>query len=545
MKAWWSGEHEAYWKDGITRLAFLAEDSSFIKKSKKWIYEIIDNRDESGYIGVYADGPATDITVRFNHRAENGELWTQSRIFMAMLSYYEFTKDKVVLDAVEKATKLTISKYQIKNPFHSEGGGIAHGIGFFESLEALYRITSDSTYSNFAKKLYGYWNDGADTRFADDLILKHLLDDSHLWDDHGAHTAEGIFVPFWIAALNQDPTYQKAADAATRKLAFHSTPSEVLVCDEFVDHREGSPDEAYEYCYMAEVVNPMNKIISITGDISYADKLETMVFNAAQGARLPILTALSYCTIDNRFTIDNVDNDGRYRYAVTHNNAACCVLNGGRLMPYYATSMWLETIDNSGVVAMLYGPSEFSTEINNIKVHINENTSYPFSDRIEFEISPESPVEFSLTLRKPHGVETFNLKKIDGAKITELEDRIVIENKWKAGDKVEITFNFEVQKHTQAESKTVSGNGMYLKRGALIYALPFSYTMKKTPMKDRDERFYQYVVTNNDTEWDYYCDSNTEFIFNTISNTNTLYPWDEPLVELNGTLVDSKGEKRT
>jgi len=111
-KEWWSGEHEGYWKDGVIRMAFLTNNKPYTEKAKSWVEEIISKAGKEGYIGIYKD--CEKPGCRFLHTKGNGELWTTSRIVMALLAYYEFTDDKKVLDATEKAVKLVMQKYSNK-----------------------------------------------------------------------------------------------------------------------------------------------------------------------------------------------------------------------------------------------------------------------------------------------------------------------------------------------------------------------------------------------------------------------------------------------
>jgi uncharacterized protein len=130
--AWWAGEHEGYWKDAIVRLAFLTDHKPFQNRTKKWMEDIIATaKKNSGYIGIYRP------ESRFPREGTDGELWTQSRIFQAMLAYYEFTGDKEVLAAVEKAVSLTLNTYRYEigtyfgRPGTEDHGGVSHGIGFW------------------------------------------------------------------------------------------------------------------------------------------------------------------------------------------------------------------------------------------------------------------------------------------------------------------------------------------------------------------------------------------------------------------------------
>src|SRR6056297_2825186 len=209
VKEWWSGEHEGYWKDAVIRMAFLTGNEEYIKQAKKWIDDIIENTGEDGYIGIYEN--CDEPTCRFNHKKGNGELWATSRILMAILAYYEYTGEHKALSAAEKAAKLIIHEYQDKNYFSktSKGGGVSHGIGFFENLEWLYRITGDDIYLQAAIKLYSDFNK-VDVR-DDDLQTSNLLKEDLLFKSHGAHTAEGLFVPQMIASLKKEEKYDEAA----------------------------------------------------------------------------------------------------------------------------------------------------------------------------------------------------------------------------------------------------------------------------------------------------------------------------------------------
>ncbi|MFO7864400.1 MAG: glycoside hydrolase family 127 protein [Salinivirgaceae bacterium] len=450
-KEWWSGEHEGYWKDAIVRMAFLTNDSSYIEKAHQWMDTIIMNTGADGYIGIYENCEAPGC--RFKHVHGNGELWTTSRIIMAMLAYYEYTADEHVLSAAEKAVQLIMDKYKELNYFavNSRGGGVSHGIGFFENLEWLYRITENEDYLKAALKLYTDFNNG-NVR-DDDLQTQNLLKKDVYFQKHGAHIAEGLFVPQFIASISDDVRYQQAAKNTMEKLEYHLTPSGAMRCDEWIKGRKGTADERYEYCGITEMVSPLNTITALTGDTRIGDKIETMVFNAAQGSRFPVLKGLSYLTSDNRIKINHQEIAKRQSYDASHLAAACCVLNGARLMPYYVEGMWMKMTEKPGILAQLYGPSVFETNFDGTKVKIEEQTNYPFEDKVKFIVHTAQPVSFSFALRKPHGTETAELYAPKGSQIEENSNQWIIEHTWNNGDTINIDFNFEIKTHKQPKQK--------------------------------------------------------------------------------------------
>ncbi len=543
QKEWWSGEHEGYWKDAVVRMAYLVNDPKYKERAKSWMYEIIDNAGEDGYIGIYDD--CKEEGCRYNHVRGNGELWATSRILMAMLAYYEFTDDKKVLNAAKDAIELVMKKYKDENYFKltSKGGGISHGIGFFECLEWIYRITDDKKYLDFSVKLYDDFNKG--TVRDDDFKLKYLKDTNRKLHKHGAHVAEGMFVPRFIASIVNEPTYTTAADNLIDKLEYHLTPGGAMRCDEWVNGRKGTADEHYEYCGIAELVSPLNKMIAMSGNYTLADWIENMVFNAGQGARFSELTALSYLTTDNRVHIKHRDITKRELYDAAHRAAACCALNGGRLMPYFVEGMWMKGVDGNSVEAMLLGPSELNTTINEIPTQIIENTEYPFSDNIEFTINPSKENEFTFCIRKPHGCENYKVDAPDGAELKELDEKISIKHTWSRGNKVSVKFDFDIEKIKQPASKTVKKAGAFIKRGPLVFALPFDYS-HKTILEYQKSGFYRHKMRVKDKEkWKYMLSSNQTFELKRDGIDKDQPVWEEnnPKLWLDGKLRKMNGER--
>jgi len=536
-KEWWSGEHEGYWKDSVIRMAFLTGNREYIRRSHQWIREILENTGEDGYIGIYRKGD--EPYHRFRHPRGNGELWTTSRILMAMLAYYEFTGNVNVLEAAETAVMLDMDQYRDQNYFSAEsrGGGVSHGIGFFEVLEWLYRLTKKTEYLDFACKLYDNFNRGRVRD--DDLKTSRLQDINRLFKKHGAHIAEGLFVPALIAQITELPEHRKAEKKVFSKLKVHTTPGGAMRCDEWIKGRRGTADERYEYCGIAEMISPLSRIISMTGDLELSDRIETMVLNAGQGARLPVLTALSYLTSDNRIRINHWELGGRETYDAVHLAAACCVLNGGRVMPYFVEAMWLKDMNEDGLTANLFGPCRIHTELGGIRVEVSEETGYPFSDRVRFMFSPAQPVSFPFSIRKPHGCRSVEVSHPAGAVMEDHDDRITLRHTWKKGDPVDIRFHFQVRKVKQPRSSTVPARGLYLKRGPLVYALPFGHRIKKRK-EYRGSGFHRYRIRATDRKgWKYKIRSDTDFHFMAAKDENPLYPWENGTVKLTGSLVNN------
>ncbi|HKL22211.1 MAG TPA: beta-L-arabinofuranosidase domain-containing protein [Tichowtungia sp.] len=538
LRAWWSGEHEGYWKDGTLRMAFLAGHEGYKDKAIGWLDAIVAAQGTDGYIGIYAAG--NDPGCRFHHKGENGELWVQSRIFQALIAGYEFTGNEKYLNALIKAVDCTI-RHDPGNYFNPEepaSGGVSHGVGFFDALWYLTQRKGGEKYAQYAVKLYRDFND-ARVR-DDDLTTENLLSEAR-FQDHGAHIAEGFYVPAFIADITEDKKFSRAARRAFEKLQFHLTPGGAMVCAENVKGEPGSGRAGYEYCGIAEHMQVFPKLIALTGDAVKADVIETMVLNAGQGARFPVLTALAYVSKDNRLAAHAKGNKQRHAYGAYHEAAACCTLNGGRVMPYYVEGMWMRS--PTGLVAPLFGPCIVQTELNGTKIQIEEKTDYPFSDTIQFIVTPEKPVEGSIMLRVPAGAGGVS---VTGVKETTTKDGwLTIHRVWKKGDRFSITFDFPVTVRTE-----VAGREKYIQRGPLVYALPFQYERKALPPANGESLnvlnpasgFSVYDIDAVDsTGWEYRMADSTHFKY-VRDGGDRLRPFADSPISLQGTMVNENGD---
>ena len=73
------------------------------------------------------------------------------------------------------------------------------------------------------------------------------------------------------------------------------------------------------------------------------------------------------------------------------------------MLPTYVQRMWMSAA-NGGLAATLYGPSRVTAVVGDKHRSVGEfeETSYPFSEQINFRILSEHPVEFPLHLRVPN-----------------------------------------------------------------------------------------------------------------------------------------------
>ena len=539
---WWLGEHEGYYADGLFRLAWLAAKPSAVTSAIARLEDVLAAQDSAGYIGVYSPG------YRFGELDPNdGELWTQSRMFQALLAWYEATGEERILAAVEKAAKLTLAAYEYGSYFErlgylTGGGGVSHGVGFADTLEWLYRLTGEDIYRGGLLWLYA---DYANSNVRDDdLTPEHLIDAGRPWYSHTPHIAEALAMPQIASAYGGPSAYAQAADGVLAKLQRHSNPGGGPVGDEFVAGRAGAFDLPSEYCAMTETIASLNRLAQYRDAMTSGDISERIALNAAQGARLhPAASAISYLTADNRLSATQTIAFGdRLLYSASHLTAACCSLNSTRLLPYYVEGMWLQESAGAGLTARLYGASFLDTTIDATPVHVVEQTDFPFSDKVLFTVSPEAPLDFRLTLRIPGYSQGASVLAPAGMTITRAADHFEISGIWKAGDTVSLDLAFAV--HRVQDN---NGNSA-VAYGPLLYALPVAAIA--TPGRITRADGSTSALEFHDTQYvaaaptpNYLLPAQLDFQPVPLAGGDALDPWSKPPTGLAGSLIAPDGSR--
>lgn len=401
-KCWWAGEHEGYWMDSILRSAILLEEKEYIEMVRAWVEKILKKFEESGYVGIY------DAQTRFPTKGFDGELWSQSRAFQAMLVWYEFTGDKRVLDAVQATVRKTVEHYR-KNTYFGRpdaDGGVTHGVGYIDTLEWLWRLTGDRYFGDAAVWLYTDYSLNT-TKDFEDLTARNMCDPERPWFDHGAHVGEAVFLPRIAYFFSHNPEYGKAAKNVLPKIKHHTNPGGGMTIGylEAVAGARGGGHVLNENCAHTEALMSLNRLFAYQPDTEIGDWREKCIFNVVQGARFhPVDKAVTYLSRDNRrHAADANAHGGRELFSACHEAAACCVLNIPRVMPYYVEGMWYCSNERPSLFVNGYGPSLLTTKIAGADIRIEEITEYPFSDKIRFKVDVSKPVSFELVLRIPEG----------------------------------------------------------------------------------------------------------------------------------------------
>ena len=468
---WWNSETQSNWRDGYIRSAILLDDTSHLKKLQSYIDYILSTQDEDGYLGIY------DKDLRYRFDNENGELWAKSSLMRGLLAWYEYTNDKNILVAIERAAQNVINNYPANrsHPFYSKQpnvGGTSHGLTITDIFESLYRISGKEVYRDYCLFLY---KDFSEQELNESAQYKKLINDTLLLSSHGVHVYEHLRSLAAAYYASGNTNLKTATHKFLDKIKEETTASGAGVGDEWIGGKKAdATTRGYEYCSLHELMHSYLELLIKSGDKVFGDNAEKIFLNAAQGARHPSQSCIAYLKSDNSYYMtgglngDTSDkNQTRYSYSPVHQEAAvCCVPNAGRIAPYYVQHMWLKS--DHALVASLLGPSVVNTDLKNQPVTIVEQTRYPFENTFEFVVTAD--FEFDLKIRKPGWVTAFTVD----TDYREEDGFIVIRKNWEGTQTVKLSFipNVVVQEDLNAEK--------YFSYGALVLAAPLATKEEKT-----------------------------------------------------------------
>ncbi|MDD3242748.1 MAG: glycoside hydrolase family 127 protein [Eubacteriales bacterium] len=476
---WWNAESQGNWMDGFVREACLLGDEKMLKKAKKKVKEYLSTQDEDGYLGVYSPD------LRFHPGKENGEFWAQTTLCRSLLAYYQYTKEKKVLTAVERAMACVMKAYPLNSdarPFDTREEddktfctGVGHGLTIVDVFYRLYRLTGKKEYLDYAVWLYGQFNLEA-RNLDEDVMVRNLLNPDYGFYGHGVHTYEQARALILAAYGSDDPRYARALQNYVNKVrTLYTCPSGGPISDESVTPEGYDPSRrAYEYCCIHELLHTYSLLLELSGDLQYADDMERLLFNAGLGAHLPHESAITYCKSDNCYSLTGLfqterpENsysavyEGRYKYSPTHQDTAvCCVPNAGRVVPYYVQSMYLCRDDE--LTKVLYGPGKMTAQVAGAQVTVDEESEYPFNNRIRLTVRVSTDAEFTLRLRVPGWADAVTLT---GARYTHEDGCLVIRRVWTGETALTLTF------FSSPVLRTDRLGDAYVTYGALVMALP-------------------------------------------------------------------------
>lgn len=471
-----SGDHGweevPYWLRGYSSLAYILNDPEMKREAQVWFDAVRSNLKPDGFLGPR------------NFEGDNPELWAQMIMLWALQTYYEYSSDPRVLDAMTNYFKweMTVPDANFLNGLWQEKRG---GDNLW-SLIWLYNRTADKSVLPLADKLHSNTSDWTQT--------------NTLPNWHGVNVAQGFREPATYFMVTGDSTL--LLDTYNNQLImrerYGQVPGGMYGADENARPGYYDPRQGAETCAVVEQMASDEILMGITGDPFWADHCENVALNTFTAAMMPDMRSLRYITSPNMAVSDeklhgpSIDNNLRGMLSMSPFSSRCCQHNHGMGWPYYAEHLVMATTDG-GLATMLYAANETKAKVAGGKtVTLTEITDYPFDETVTLTVGIDSPAAFPLYLRIPAWAKGATVK-VNGKKqaAADAAGRYVrINRTWKNGDKVQLTLPMTLTADFWRQNK----ESVSLNYGPLTLSLKIDEIVE--PHDSRDRQFVQ-----DDSHW--------------------------------------------
>ena len=461
-------ERVPYWLDGYIPLAYLLDDEERKAVAKKYIDAILERQKPDGWICPCED----------NERA-NYDVWAVYLICKALVVYAECSGDERIEPAVEAALK------NLRQHINFNTVNRWASARWFECFIPLAWL--------YSKKKEAWIEDLARTLAVQGMNYQMLIDNfedkqyNRTWrlTTHVVNLAMAIkcyAVAEQFVKVDGDGFANKFLDTIRK---YHSTAYGLFTGDECL--AGDSPVQGLELCAVVEAMYSFEQLFEVTGKYEWLDRLEKLAFNALPATVSNDMWSHQYDQQVNQISCKAMDMEKPPKFTTNSHDAhifglepnfGCCTSNMGQGFPKFALSTFYKS--ESGIVVGAIAPATLNTTIGGKKVKIACDTSYPFRNKVIYNVECEMPIEFTLTLRVPANTTAV----IDGKVVGEgLYDITKVWSK----EAVELEFSAKVNLVTRP-------NGLkFAERGNLIFSLPISYESEmKEYERDGVERKFPY-----------------------------------------------------
>lgn len=469
-----SWERGPYFLDGLVPLACLLNSDRLKAKAQRFIEWTLTHQAENGMIGP----------------AGNNDWWPRIVMLKVLAQYEEASGDSRVIPLMDRYFRYQLAELP-RRPLRSWGK--FRWQDNLLSVVWLYNRTGAEYLLDLARLLHQQGHDWqaqyAHFEFIEpvtqEVLNRHKgsgLDD-YSYSAHGVNNGQAIKTgPVWslVSGSQQDRVAVMQMLAELDK--YHGLPNGMFSCDEHLAGR--NPSQGSECCTVVETMFSLERSLAILGNPELGDRLEKLAFNALPGTLTDDMWAHQYdqepnqveCSLHNRpWTSDGPESN---LYGLEP-HFGCCTANFNQGWPKYAASLFMLTGNDAaeGIAAAAYAPCEVRTIVNGMRVHVVEETDYPFRGTVRLTVNPAVALRFPLLLRIPAWAAGTTID-VNGRRepVPDAGSFARVEREWHASDRVEIVFPMRPRISRWFQDSVA------LERGPLV----FSYGIGESWVKLRD-----------------------------------------------------------
>lgn len=514
-------ERGPYWIDGLLPLAYILNDEKLKAKVQPWIEWTLNNQTEEGYIGPipFANEPEHEPGLQ---RGMRRDWWPKMVMLKILQQYYDATGDERVIGVLTNYFKYQLKELPTTPLDHWTLWANRRGGDNLQVIYWLYNITGDAFLLNLghllAEQTFPWttiflneenyddpvtpWHYTKIKRYPFDQKEIEALTVSKIGGIHCVNLAQGLKQPVVYYQQDQDKKYIAAVKKALQDIKkYHGQPQGMYGGDEPL--HGNNPVQGVEFCSISEEMFSLETMLTITGDMVFADLLEKITYNALPTQASDDFTSRQYFQAANQVELSdrletsyqtNTHRGTDFVFGIL-SGYPCCTANMHQSWPKYVQNLWYATKDQ-GVAALMYAPSEVALKVaNGVDLKVIEETGFPFREEVKFTLELNQSATFPFHLRIPGWTKNANIR-INGSKWEgDINDQIaVINQEWKDGDQIVLEMPMELEATQWYDFATA------IERGPLVYALKIR---DKKIVKDRNDKYGAFQEVHPVDDWNY------------------------------------------
>lgn len=412
----WRGEYWGKMMRGACLTYAYTNDEELYNTLLCAVEGLLSKQEQSGRISAY------DIENEFN----GWDVWARKYVLVGLEYFYRICKDETfkqtILRALVKHADYIVEKIGVgegKKPIEETSNiyGSLNSCSILDSFLQLYKLTGYERYLGFAEYIISVGGAGGGNLIKcveEDILKVHEFPQTKAYELMSFF--EGLLTYYEctgneyylniVLKLFEDLQEQEQTIIGSMGTRFE------FFDDSTNKQTEYSEEPMLETCVTVTWIRVLTRLLALTGDVKYADRIEIAVYNALYGAvnfdMLPQYCFERDCKLDGLpfdsysplFANHRGDRIGGYKDFPDGTHYGCCACIGAAAVALFPLGAVMT--EGEGVVVNYYLNGSATARLssgNTVKVEIS--TDYPREEKISIRFVPEKEGSFSVKLRIP------------------------------------------------------------------------------------------------------------------------------------------------
>ncbi len=454
----WRGEYYGKMMRGACLAYKCRPDEALYSVLERTVKELIATADEMGRISTYP----------VDHELCGWDMWCRKYVLVGSLYFYDICHDKdlkeSILTALRRhldyiAARIGEGKTSVTDTSNWYGGMNAASI--LEPVVEMYKITREPAYLALAQHIIasGGCRDGSVPEAVEKGVLPHEFPTTKAYETMSYF--EGILAYY---ELTGEREYLDLVEKFSDLVAENEIT--LIGCagcrDEHFDHAAVTqandvPEKTImqETCVTVTWMRLEERLLRVTGNMKYAERIETSALNALYGA-INLYGEKQYCKEEKAF-LDGVPFDsysplvasrrgvgiGGYKKFASGGYYGCCACIGAAGVALYPLASVMTS--KKGAIVLFYHAGEIKIPFDGGEMRLAATGSLA-TGQMDYVVTAAPTGECEITFRIPAWSKGSTVT-LNGEKVESAESTCTLRRTWKAGDAISLSFALSGEKY--------------------------------------------------------------------------------------------------